>query len=252
MGARDGLRLPRCAEKLDLIRLPEEADDPLVLRFDPANDPVIRLYLTGGENLFQLRYVAEEVLKKDLESTEGVAAIKVNGGFEEEIQVPLIVHLPGRPELARRVEERVRLIDLGPTLAQLAGTSLRGGLLEPEGRSFAALVFGKEGWEEPEIFAQRRPRDEKRRLDGWIEGPVYMLRDERYKVIVEGAEGASLFELARDPNELDDLSDRDPRLTEDLVRQAREHYEALERQGAALGSGTIRSEHVDELKALGY
>lgn len=74
-------------EKLDLIRLPEQADDPLVLRFDPANDPVMRLYLTGGANLYQLRYVGEEVLKKDLESGEGVAAIKVNGGYEEEIQV---------------------------------------------------------------------------------------------------------------------------------------------------------------------
>ncbi len=47
----------------------------------------MRLYLTGGDDLYQLRYVAEEVLKKDLESTEGVAAIKVNGGYEEEIQV---------------------------------------------------------------------------------------------------------------------------------------------------------------------
>ncbi|MGH9379477.1 MAG: efflux RND transporter permease subunit [Thermoanaerobaculia bacterium] len=74
-------------EKLDLIRLPEQAEDPLVLRFDPANDPVMRLYLTGGTSLYQLRYVGEEVLKKDLESTEGVAAIKVNGGYEEEIQV---------------------------------------------------------------------------------------------------------------------------------------------------------------------
>jgi len=74
-------------EKLDLVVLPKEAEKPVVLRFDPANDPVVRLYLTGGENLTQMRYVAEEVLKKDLESTEGVAAIKVNGGYEEEIQV---------------------------------------------------------------------------------------------------------------------------------------------------------------------
>jgi len=74
-------------EKLDLIRLPDEAEDPLVLRFDPANDPVLRLYLTGGQNLYQLRYVGEEILKKDLESTEGMAAIRVNGGYEEEIQV---------------------------------------------------------------------------------------------------------------------------------------------------------------------
>ncbi len=74
-------------EKLDLVRLPREAEKPVVLRFDPANDPVLRLYLSGSDDLFQLRYVAEEILKKDLESTEGVAAIKVNGGFEEEIQV---------------------------------------------------------------------------------------------------------------------------------------------------------------------
>lgn len=74
-------------QKLDLITLPREADKPVILRFDPANDPFIRLYVTGGENLYQLRYVAEEVLKKDLESTEGLAAIKVNGGFEEEIEV---------------------------------------------------------------------------------------------------------------------------------------------------------------------
>ncbi len=74
-------------EKLDLIRLPQQASKPVVLRFDPANDPILRLYLTGGESLYQLRYVGEEVVKKDLESTEGVAAIKVNGGYEEEIQV---------------------------------------------------------------------------------------------------------------------------------------------------------------------
>jgi len=74
-------------EKLDMVVLPKEAVKPVLLRFDPANDPVMRLYLTGGQSLYQLRYVADEVLKKDLESTEGVAAIKVNGGYEEEIQV---------------------------------------------------------------------------------------------------------------------------------------------------------------------
>lgn len=74
-------------EKLDLVGLPREAEKPVVLRLDPNNDPILRLYLTGGTNLYQLRYVADEILKKDIESTEGVAAIKVNGGYEEEIQV---------------------------------------------------------------------------------------------------------------------------------------------------------------------
>ena len=74
-------------QKLGLVSLPRSADRPVLLRFDPANDPVMRLFLQGGDDLYQLRYVAEEVLKKDLESTAGVAAIKVHGGFEEEIEV---------------------------------------------------------------------------------------------------------------------------------------------------------------------
>ena len=74
-------------EKLDALRLPREASEPVLLRFDPSNEPIMRLYVTGGTDLYRLRYVAEEMLKKDLESTQGVAAIKVNGGYEDEIQV---------------------------------------------------------------------------------------------------------------------------------------------------------------------
>jgi len=96
-------------QKLDLVVLPREAEKPVLLRFDPSNDPIQRLYVTaaaprepgpdesvverraaeadGGPDLFRLRYLGEEVLKKDLESVEGLAAVKVHGGFEEEIQV---------------------------------------------------------------------------------------------------------------------------------------------------------------------
>ncbi|MEM6795345.1 MAG: efflux RND transporter permease subunit [Acidobacteriota bacterium] len=75
-------------QKLDLVGLPRDAEKPVVLRFDPSNDPVLRLYLTG-DDLFQLRYLGEEVLEKDLESTAGLAAIEVHGGFEEEIHVQI-------------------------------------------------------------------------------------------------------------------------------------------------------------------
>src|SRR5688572_27998972 len=76
-------------QKVDLLTLPREAEKPAILRFDPSTDPILRLYLTNGSNLIRLRYVAEELLKKDLESLDGVAAVKVNGGLEEEIQVRL-------------------------------------------------------------------------------------------------------------------------------------------------------------------
>jgi HAE1 family hydrophobic/amphiphilic exporter-1 len=79
-------------QKLDLVSLPREATKPILLRFDPANDPILRLYVTTTEtetDLYQLRYLGEEVLKKDLESSEGLAAVKVHGGYEEEIQIQI-------------------------------------------------------------------------------------------------------------------------------------------------------------------
>src|SRR5687768_13110183 len=74
-------------EKLDVLRLPEAAEAPVLLRFDPSSDPVMRLYLRGVDDLFELREIAEEVVEKDLESTPGVAAIEVRGGYEDEIEI---------------------------------------------------------------------------------------------------------------------------------------------------------------------
>jgi HAE1 family hydrophobic/amphiphilic exporter-1 len=84
-------------EKLDLLQLPLEAKRPLLLRFDPASEPVLRLALLDEsapagsaesiERLKSLRRFAEDRLKPDLESVQGSAAVKVSGGYEDEVQV---------------------------------------------------------------------------------------------------------------------------------------------------------------------
>ncbi len=80
-------------EKLELIQLPLEANQPLLLRFDPSTEPVLRYSLAAkaqdSASLFELRRYAEEDLKKRLEPVEGVAAVKVSGGLEDEIQVEI-------------------------------------------------------------------------------------------------------------------------------------------------------------------
>lgn len=76
-------------EKIDLIELPRESKQPVILRYDPALDPVIRLGVYGDENLVRLRYLADRTIKKELESLEGIASAKVLGGLEEEIEVEL-------------------------------------------------------------------------------------------------------------------------------------------------------------------
>ncbi len=76
-------------EKLDQVFLPEDAKRPLILRFDPSLDPIMRLALYGDEDLTYIRYIGEEQLKRALETIDGVAAVKVKGGLEEEIRVEL-------------------------------------------------------------------------------------------------------------------------------------------------------------------
>ncbi len=74
-------------EKIDLVNLPEDADSPVLLRYDPALDPILRIGLYGDRDLVTLRYLSERVLKKDLEALEGVASVRVRGGLEEQIHV---------------------------------------------------------------------------------------------------------------------------------------------------------------------
>ena len=77
-------------EKLDVVQLPRDAKRPVLLRFDPTYDPIMRLRLSGKDmSLSRLRYSAEKELKKLLESTSGVAAIKVIGGLEEQIRIEI-------------------------------------------------------------------------------------------------------------------------------------------------------------------
>ncbi|MBU0741065.1 efflux RND transporter permease subunit, partial [bacterium] len=74
-------------EKLDRLILPEETTDPVVLRFDPSLDPIVRLALSGDADLTVLRRLADKQIKQDFETVIGVAAAQVKGGLEEEIQV---------------------------------------------------------------------------------------------------------------------------------------------------------------------
>ena len=82
-------------DKLDVLRLPLESKAPVLLRFNPSTEPVMRLVLTTPANttgneqaeLMRLRRYADNELKKRLEPVDGVAAVKVAGGLEDEVQV---------------------------------------------------------------------------------------------------------------------------------------------------------------------
>ncbi len=120
-------------EKLDLVLLPDAAERPLILRFDPGLDPVLELSLAGEgdrfegeEGLRRLRRLAELQVKRALEPIDGVAAVRVRGGLEEEIHVLLDARSLQRSRLSvQQVIDR-----LGQENINVAGGTLKEGRTE--------------------------------------------------------------------------------------------------------------------------
>ncbi len=85
-------------DKMEALQFPLEASPPVLLRFNPSTQPIMRLALSpktaGGDaeairQLMELRRFADDDLKRKLETVDGVAAVKVGGGLEDEIQVDI-------------------------------------------------------------------------------------------------------------------------------------------------------------------
>ncbi|MDH5385817.1 MAG: efflux RND transporter permease subunit, partial [Candidatus Aminicenantes bacterium] len=102
-------------EKLDLLRLPVGAAKPVILRYDPNQEPIMKLGLTGNADLGQIRYVAEREVKQSLESIAGVAACSISGGLEDEIHIDLneqqlsLLNIPITTVANRLAQENVNL-----------------------------------------------------------------------------------------------------------------------------------------------
>jgi HAE1 family hydrophobic/amphiphilic exporter-1 len=130
-------------EKIDIIDLPLEARRPLLLRFDPSSEPIMRLGLLQKENadatvdeasLKALRRLAEDRIKNDLEAEEGTAAVKVSGGLEDEIQIQV---------------DQQKLSQLGISIDQVAAriraenVNLSGGRLEEGTQRFLVRTINE-------------------------------------------------------------------------------------------------------------
>ena len=132
-------------EKLDILFLPLEAERPLLLRFDPASEPIMRLGLLFDDTseasgsaaeaqLKALRRLAEDRIKNDLEAEEGTAAVKVSGGLEDEIQIQV---------------DQQKLSQLGISVQQIAAriraenVNLSGGRLEEGDQRFLVRTLNE-------------------------------------------------------------------------------------------------------------
>lgn len=86
-GTRVTFAMQDVREKLDRVFLPSEAEKPILLRYDPNLDPILRIGVSGEPNLRKLRRVVRDDLKRELEGLPGVAAVRLRGGLEDEVRV---------------------------------------------------------------------------------------------------------------------------------------------------------------------
>jgi choline-sulfatase len=116
--------------------------------------------------------------------------------LEGSSRVPLVIASPGR-FAPRRVARSVSLVDLLPTLIDLAGGNAQSLGTSIDGRTLAPHLRGAGGHDEAigEYLAE-----------GAI-APMAMIRRGAYKFIHSPVDSDQLFDLTRDPGERDNLTD---------------------------------------------
>lgn len=165
--------------------------------------------------------------------------------FNEQVRVPLIILAPGVK--GRRIEQPVSLLDLAPTVLQLAGVEAPPRF---EGRSLVPLMTGAAA-APVDVVAELEPSGQTKDLRAHnaalMRDTLKLTRSTDLKI------GAQLFDLAADPHERAPnppaLSDARQAMAEGLIG----HAVTLKARGEqAPEQATLDEATREKLRALGY
>ena len=157
--------------------------------------------------------------------------------FEPSVTVPLIVNAPGR-FVPRRVTSNVSLLDLAPTLVDLAPGLASHDFNSFNGTSLLPLLEGDPAGHNGVVASEYL-------AEGAVAPVVMMLRD-KLKFISSPSDPDQLFDLGADPNELNNLA-----AASTHTREAAEFREELTRRWnlSALHAEVLSSQHRRRLVA---
>lgn len=165
--------------------------------------------------------------------------------YQEVLGIPLILRGPGVPS-GNVVEMPVHLIDVAPTLFQLAGVSA------PPRMDGLALALA---WNDPSAVSEPRflfgEADGTRLIGHRQESDIKrMVRLGDTKLLFDRMTGAvELYDLAADPGEKNDIHEQEPERTALLFGQL-ERF--MERRGSAKQIGSLDEDTRKLLESLGY
>jgi arylsulfatase A-like enzyme len=236
---------------------PYDPPEPYRSRYDRrGRDPRVSRYLAEIAYVdSQVGRILQELRRLDLESTTLVILTADHGEafgehfeighsyfvYDTTVKVPLIMRLPGRLPAGLRVRSQVRLIDVAPTILDLAGLPP---LPHSQGVSLTPYLEGsKRDLALTAYFETLAPF-----LD-YRYSPLRGLRSERWKYILAPRE--ELYDLAADPGELDNVIATHA----EQATQMRRHLRKLLARSSPIGRATAQGADAREayrLESLGY
>lgn len=183
--------------------------------------------------------------------------------YNEQVHVPLVFYSPGLIPPADQAELFVSLIDIFPTIIDLAGKKSPEHDSGKEGKTLHPFLIrpdsGMKQYNPGEgvIFTQRREYNYNENPDDLIsprkgyKGESYSLQNSRYKYILQTAGPDELYDLAEDHCELDNLSGKRASVEAELKQKVSDKVEYL-RRGASGDFREVEPVGLEKLKSLGY
>jgi choline-sulfatase len=165
--------------------------------------------------------------------------------YESAVRVPMIVWRPGVVPSGVVVAQRVRAVDLAPTLLNLVGAPPLGAGRKdgrPDGVSLVPLFAGTTRGELPPAYAETLLPQ---LYMNWA--PLRALSDDRWKLV--DAPRPELYDLQADPGELRNLFDQRRQTAEALQRRLQE---VTRGQDGDMSVGKMDRETLEKLASLGY
>ncbi len=115
-------------------KIPEDAKEPVIRRIDPADQPIVVLYLTAPGSKSELFDLADDWIRPKLEQVKNVGLVQIVGGRKREIQVQLD---------RRRLKQRELSVSSVARALAMEGENIPSGKVEKGGQETVFRTLGE-------------------------------------------------------------------------------------------------------------
>lgn len=161
--------------------------------------------------------------------------------YQELVRIPLVLWWPNKLPRGRVIEGLVRSLDIAPTILELAGIPIPKEML---GEKMAEVIRGEKPL--PQLLSYSELGSRWFDLERSLRSPDWMIS------IRPVIGGVSLYNLAHDPIESNDLSEREPEAAKQLTEALEEFRARFAAGDGHSGPMKMDRQTIEALESLGY